>query len=411
MKNKYLDNYANLIVKFGVNIQPDQILVINTPIECADFARLIASKAYDVGARDVVMNWRDELSSKLRFEKASDKVFEECPEWQKKFYNEYAQQGAAFVSLAAGDPELLKDIDPARISKSQKTLNTALMDYRERLMNNENSWCVISMPTMSWAKKVFPDQDEQQAFDSLLKAILKTVRADQDDVIGAWKTLKDEFAKRLDILNGYKISKLHYTNSLGTDLSIGLNKNHLWLAATEKTKQGIEFIANIPTEEIFTLPDRKKVNGVVYSSKPLNYNGNIIDEFKLVFKDGKVVDFSAKKGADVLKHLLATDEGAAYLGEVALVPHDSPISNTNILFYNTLFDENASCHLAFGKAYKSCLQEPLRSSGNKDDLVNAGVNDSLVHVDFMIGTDDLSIVAETIDGNEVVIFKNGNFVF
>ncbi len=410
MNAKYLENYAELVVKFGVNIQKGQLLVINSPIECADFARLIASKAYENGAKDVYANWKDELFGKMRLEKAPEEALEECPDWQKAFYMENAERGAAFVSIAASDPELLKDVDPMRIVKSQKTINRALTSYRERIMKNENAWCVVSVPTVAWAQKVFPNCTEVEAVEKLWDAIFITVKADREDVLQAWQEHKQSFSKRLKLLNEYKFNKLHYKNSLGTDLTIGLPPEHIWLAAAEKTTSGVDFIANIPTEELFTLPDKVQVDGTVYSSKPLNYNGNIIDGFKLVFKAGKVVEYDAKCGKEVLKHLLETDDGAAYLGEVALVPHDSPISNTNILFYNTLFDENASCHLAFGKAYPSCLQGGGQDK-TKEELSAMGVNDSLIHVDFMIGTHDLKIVGECADGSTVVVFQDGNFTF
>lgn len=405
---RFLDNYASLIVGAGVNIQKGQLLVIQTPIECADFARRIAKKAYERGAKDVVMNWRDELFTKLRFLNAPEEVFSEFPEWQKEYYKFYADRGAAFISIAANDPELLKEVDPKRVAMVQKTSSTALAEHREKLMSNENAWCVVSMPTKAWAMKVFPELSADEAIGALWQAILESVRADADDPTLAWEAQKKALRARMAFLNRHNFRRLRYQNSLGTDMVVGLPEGHQWLGGAEKTKAGVEFIANIPTEEVFTLPHKNEVNGVVYSSKPLNYQGNLIDRFSLVFKDGKVTDCSAVIGQEVLKNLIATDDGASRLGEVALVPFDSPISNSNILFYNTLFDENASCHLAFGKAYPVCL-----AGGEEMDraaLEAAGVNDSLVHVDFMIGTSDLTIDGQTADGQWIPVFRNGNFV-
>jgi aminopeptidase len=409
MDNKKLEKYARLIVKTGVNIQKGQTLVIASPIECASFTRMIAQYAYEEGARDVVVTWKDELLSKIRFLQAPEEVFEEFPQWQKEFYLSYVKQGAAFVSIAASDPELLKDVNPGRLVKVQKASNTALKEYRERLMSNRNSWCVVSIPTKSWAKKVFSDLSEEEAVEKLWEAILKTVRVDTQDPIAAWEEHKQNLKKSADFLNSNQFKYLHYKNAKGTDLKIELPENHIWLGGSEYTPEGLEFIANMPTEEVFTLPKKTGIHGKVMSSKPLNYNGNVIDDFSLTFKDGKIIDFTAKQGYEILKGLIETDEGSYYLGEVALVPYNSPISNSNILYFNTLFDENASCHLAIGKAYPVCIKDG--ENMDKEQLDALGVNDSLVHVDFMIGTKDLEIMGTTAAGKEIPVFKNGDFTF
>jgi aminopeptidase len=409
MNTIFLEKYADLIVKTGVNIQKGQTLVISSPIECAPFARMISQVAYQAGARDVVMNWKDELFSKIRFLHAPEEVFEEFPEWQKEFYTSYVRQGAAFVSIAASDPELLKDVDAARVAKVQKTSNLALHEYRERIMSHKNAWCIASIPTKSWAKKVFPDLSEEQAVEELWEAIFKTVRVDTEDPVASWNHHKENLKVSADFLNSNQFKFLRYKNSLGTDLEIELPEGHIWLGGSEFTPEGIEFIANMPTEEVFTLPKKTGVNGIVVSSMPLNYNGNLIEQFSLTFKEGKVVDFTAEKGYEVLKKLIETDEGSCYLGEVALVPYDSPISNAKILYFNTLFDENASCHLAIGKAYPICIKDGETMS--KEEMEKAGVNDSLTHVDFMIGTQDLEIIGITSAGIEKPVFKKGNFAF
>jgi len=409
MDNILLEKYARLIVKTGLNLQPKQILVINSPIECAPFTRLVSEMAYEAGAKDVVIQWNDELFSKIRFLKAPEEVFDEFPEWQKEFYLSYVHQGAAFLSIFASDPELMKDVNPERMTKAQKASSIALKDYRDRLMSNRNVWCVVSIPTASWAKKVFPHLSEENSIEKLWEVILKTVRVDTENPLASWNEHKTNLKKRMNSLNSLALKSLHYTNSLGTNLRIELPENHIWLGGSEFTPEGLEFIANMPTEEVFTLPNKTGVNGKAVSSMPLNYNGNLIDQFSLTFKDGMIVDYSAEKGYETLKTLIETDEGSHFLGEVALVPFDSPISNSNILFFNTLFDENASCHLAIGRAYPVCLKQGENMS--QEELGKSGVNDSLIHVDFMIGTSDLEIIGISSDGQEIPVFQKGNFVF
>ncbi len=409
MDSKVLEKYARLLVKTGVNIQKNQILVIQSPIEAAAFARIVSEIAFKEGAKDVQILWKDELSTKIKYSYGPDEIFEEYPSWQKEFYISYARKGAAFLNIYATDPELLKDINPERVAKYQKVTNIALKEYRDRTMTNQNAWCIASIPTVAWAKKVFPDLSEDDAVKSLWKAILKSVRVDQEDPVAAWEEHKKSLEKRIDFLNSKKFRYLHYKNELGTDLVIELPKNHLWTGGADFTQDGTAFIANMPTEEVFTLPKKDGVNGKVVSSMPLNYNGSLIDEFSLTFKDGKIIDFTAKEGYDNLKHLINTDEGSAYLGEVALVPYDSPISNLKTLFYNTLFDENASCHLAIGKAYSPCIKGGEKMTD--EELKKEGANDSLVHEDFMIGTKDLEIMGTSFDGEGIAIFKDGNFAF
>ena len=407
MNDVMLEKYARLIVKMGVNIQKGQTLVVTSPIECAQFTRLVARMAYEEGARDVVVNWQDELFSKIRYLHAPEEVFDEYPGWLKELYESYSIKGAAYLRIAASDPELMKDVDPGRIAKAQKAGNTALAAYRERLMSSRNVWCVASIPTGSWARKVFPGIPGDEAVEKLWEAIFKAVRADTEDPVASWRKLKDNFSRHTEFLNSNNFKYLRFKNALGTDLEVRLPEGHVWLGGADYTPDGLEFFPNIPTEEVFTLPEKTGVNGTVVSSMPLNYNGNLIEGFSLTFRDGRVVDFKAEKGYDILKRLVETDEGSCCLGEVALVPYDSPISRLGILFFNTLFDENASCHLALGKAYPICI----RNGGDmdKNTLEKLGVNDSLVHEDFMIGTRDLEITGITADGREVPVFRNGNF--
>ena len=299
MDSKVLEKYARLLVKTGVNIQKNQILVIQSPIEAAAFARIVSEIAFKEGAKDVQILWKDELSTKIKYSYGPDEIFEEYPSWQKEFYISYARKGAAFLNIYATDPELLKDINPERVAKYQKVTNIALKEYRDRTMTNQNAWCIASIPTVAWAKKVFPDLSEDDAVKSLWKAILKSVRVDQEDPVAAWEEHKKSLEKRIDFLNSKKFRYLHYKNELGTDLVIELPKNHLWTGGADFTQDGTAFIANMPTEEVFTLPKKDGVNGKVVSSMPLNYNGSLIDEFSLTFKDGKIIDFTAKEDTTI----------------------------------------------------------------------------------------------------------------
>lgn len=403
-----LEKYAELLVRTGINIQEDQILVINSPIETAEFARLASIKAYESGAKEVVIRWIDEKSSKIRFDMAKDEVFDEFPEWVKTMLEGYAKKGAAFLSIAASDPELMKDVDPKKMSRQQKVMSQGLEAYRTRMMTNQNVWCVASIPTVAWAKKVFPGVSEEEALSKLWDAIYKAVRVDRPDPVAAWEEHQQNLNKRLDFLNTHHFTALRYKNEAGTDVTLELPENHKWVGGGDKGPHGKVFFPNMPTEEVFTMPKADGVEGTVVSSMPLNYNGNLIEDFRFTFSKGKVVDFDAREGKEVLQELLDTDDGAKHLGEIALVPYDSPISNQNILFYNTLFDENASCHFALGKAYPGCIKGGDELS--KEALKEEGANDSLTHVDFMIGTEDLAIFGITESGEEVPVFEQGNFV-
>lgn len=408
-KENLLKKYAKLAIYQGVNVQKNQTLVISSPIECAKFTRMLVEEAYIKGAKEVVVQWNDELTGKLKYKYSPMEVFETVPEWVKESRLSYAKEGACFLSISASDPELLKDVDPKKVATFRKASSIASREFSSRLMSNENAWSIVSIPTVGWAKKVFPNVSEDEAVEKLWDAIFKIVRVDSQDPVKAWEEHKNTLKKNMDFLNSKRFKSLHYTNSLGTDLIIQLPEKHLWAGGAEFTQDGTEFIANMPTEEIFSMPKKTGVNGKVVSSMPLNYGGNLINNFSLTFKDGKVVDFSAEEGYETLKNLLDTDEGAKYLGEVALVPYNSPISNSNIIFFNTLYDENASCHLAFGKAYSLCIKDGEKMS--EEELLKEGANDSLTHVDFMIGTKDLQITGTTYDNKKFDIFVNGNWAF
>ncbi len=408
MTDPKLRKYAELLVKTGINLKKNQILILSAPVECADFAREITDVAFEAGAKDVVVRWGDEICSRIRYLKGPDELFDALPSWQTEFFLSYVRQDAAFLTISASDPENLKDVDPMRIQRFSRAFSAAVGEYRQRLMNNENVWCVASVPTPAWAKKVFPNDTEDMAIQKLWNAIYESVRIGSPDPVAAWDDHKKALKKQMDYLNQMNFKSLHYTNSLGTDLNIELPEGHIWLGGSDLTPDGHEFIANMPTEEVFTAPKRDGVNGRVVSSMPLNFSGSLIDKFELTFENGKVISYKAEVGEEQLKRLLETDEGSMYLGEVALVQYDSPISNMGILFYNTLFDENASCHLALGKAYPVCLKGGEHM--DSETLIANGINDSISHEDFMVGSKDLSIVGTTQTGEQVQIFKDGNFV-
>ena len=408
MKNM-LQKYAMLAVKKGVNLQKDQVLLVNSLVESSDFARAIAEAAYKEGAKEVIVHYADQKLQRLKLEYASVDTLKEVPNWVSESYNSYAREGCAVISISASDPDAYKGIPMEKISTFQKHRQLALREYYDYSMANKIRWTVVSVPTEAWALKVFKDSNSEEAIAKLWDVIFNVVRLDKENPIKAWDDHNNSIYKRLEFLNSNKFKKLHFKNYKGTDLTIELPKEHIWLGGSEKCYSGIEFNANMPTEEVYTLPKKDGVNGTVVSSKPLSYGGNLINNFSLTFKDGKVVDFTAEEGFESLKELLSSDEGASYLGEVALVPFDSPISNSNLIFYNTLFDENAACHLAFGKAYPTCIVNG--DELNTEDLSKKGANDSIIHVDFMVGTNDLDISGYTYDNTEIKIFTSGNWAF
>ncbi|QBP40350.1 aminopeptidase [Paenisporosarcina antarctica] len=406
--NEKLTKYAELAVKVGVNIQKGQILYITASIDNPKFVRLLTKMAYEVGAKQVYVDWTDDVITRTRFELAPSESFEEYPAWKVQEREQLADQGAAFMSVVSSSPDLLKGIDSSRISAFQKAAGTALTKYRQYIQSDKISWTVIAAPSKSWAAKAFPDVAEDEQVSALWDAIFKAVRADVDSPIEAWAKHDDTLHEKVDYLNDKNYKKLHYT-APGTDLTIELPKGHLWCGAGSVNEKGTSFMANMPTEEVFTVPLKTGVNGVVSSSKPLSYGGNIIDDFKITFEKGRIVKVEATEGQEVLQRLVDTDEGAKYLGEVALVPHHSPISESGLLFYNTLFDENASNHLAIGSAYAFCLEGGKKMSS--EELQEHGLNQSITHVDFMIGSEQMDIDGILEDGSKEAVFRDGNWAF
>ena len=409
MNKSFLIKYASLAVNIGVNIQKDNILVISSPIETAEFARLITEEAYKSGAKDVIVHYGDQKLTKIKLENSSLETISNIPEWQAESYNYYARQEACFISISASDPDGLKGVPVEKIGASQKARTSALKEYFDNSMSNKCRWCVLSVPTLSWAKKVFPKVSDDEAMESLWDVIFKTVRVDTENPVNAWEKHNAYLEEKIKFMNNNNFKSVHLKSANGTDLNIELPEGHIWAGGSERDVNGIPFNANMPTEEVFTLPKKTGVNGIVYSSKPLSYGGNLIDNFSITFKDGKAIDFTAETGYDVLKQMLESDEGAKYLGEVAFVPYNSPISNSKLIFFNTLFDENAACHLAFGRAYESCVKDADKYS--EEELEKIGVNNSVIHVDFMIGTSDLEITGINKNNETVQIFSNGNWIF
>ena len=403
-----LKEYARLLVEVGANVQKGQTLVLGSPIECAEFARMCASAAYDAGCREVVADWVDPLLTRERYLRAEDGVFDEFPAWRAQFFNGYDEIGAASLWIDGYDPELMKDVDPERMTRADRAAEKPLEKTTHMQMASLVAWCIGAVPVHSWAKKVFPDCPVEEAMDRLWDAILASVRVTGDGTaVERWREHLALLHARRDRLNEYNFKSLHYTNSLGTDLTVELPEGHLWASGASRTPKGQVFVCNMPTEEIFTAPKRDGVNGVVYAALPLVESGNIIDGFHFVVKDGRIVEYHAERGEEFLKEAISLDEGASYFGEAALVPYDSAISNMGLLFYNTLFDENARCHLAFGEAYPECIKGGQDMS--REELNAHGLNYSIQHCDFMIGTADLSIVGTTHDGREIPVFVNGNF--
>ena len=405
---KLKKDYAEMVIKLGVNLQKGQRLSISCPVECADFARLCAEAAYEAGCKEVLMRWHDDELTRMRYLKADDDIFDNVNSWDVDYLDTLSSEGAGFLSIFSEDPNSLAGVDPDRIMRAEISSGKALEAYRERMMSSQVPWTVCSVPSKAWASAVFPELSEDEAIAKMWDMILSSCRVDGGDALKNWEAHTEQLKKHVDILNGYNFKTLRYHNSAGTDVTVDLPEGHYWAGGSEKAGTGVIFSPNFPTEEVFTLPDRNSMNGTIVATKPLSHNGTVIEGFSFKVKDGKIVEAHADKGEDVLKNAITVDEGASYFGEVALVPHDSPISNSNVLFLNTLFDENASCHFAFGEAY------PLINGAenmSKEELKALGANTSMTHVDFMVGSADLEITGITHDGEEIPVFRNGNFVF
>lgn len=404
--NQNLEKYAQLITEVGVNVQAGHTIVIQIAVDQAPLARLLTTKAYELGAAEVIVQWTDDVVQKEFLSHASDDRLSNIPQYKIDQTNDWVEKGASRISVVSANPDALAGVDSDRVALFQAASGKAMMNLRQATQANKVSWTVVAAAGADWAQKVFPDVAADEAQDKLWDQIFKTTRIYEEDPVAAWKKHDETLQVKAEALNKEQFSALHYT-APGTDLTIGLPKNHLWEGAGSYNARYEKFMANMPTEEVFTAPDARRIDGYISSTKPLSYAGTIISGMKFTFKDGKVVDFSAEQGEEVLGKLLAIDEGAKSLGEVALVPDPSPISQSGIIFFNTLFDENASNHLALGSAYAFSLQGGTEMS--EDELAAAGLNRSQTHVDFMVGSDQMSIDGIKEDGSTVPVFRNGDW--
>ena len=405
MNQEILKKYAHTLLKYGVNLQQDQTLVISVDVENKDFAVIVAEEAYELGAKEVVLNWRCSPITRQRLLHAKESVLEKPANWIPEFYKQYIDDKAAFLSLISANPKALEGIPTDRISLQSRNLNKALSFYHTAIMNSSVTWCVASVPTVLWADLLGYEGSDKEKLDQLWATLLKLCSIEGIEPKDTYRHHMAKLRRRCEALNKLDLKSLRYTCENGTDLLLELPEDHIWLGGEESSKDGTIFNANIPTEEVFSAPQYNGVNGVVHSTKPLIYHGNTISDFSFTFKEGKIVEYTAKEGYEVLKELVETDEGSHYLGEVALVDHFSPISQSNQIFYETLFDENASCHLAIGASYPTCLKN---SDGlSEAELKERGLNHSLTHVDFMIGHEHMNIKGYTRDGQAVDIMIDG----
>lgn len=408
LTQKQMEKFAELAVSVGANMQKGQQVVIRCDVKVKDFAHLIAAKAYELGAKQVIVQWGDEELSRLNMLYADQQTLCDIPQYKIDEMQYYVDNKCCLISVSAGNPNIYKGCDADKLAAYQLAFSKARKNFRDATMSNYLRWTIVSVPTEEWAAQVFPQLPKAEAVERMWHAIEHIMRLDCDDPVAAWRKHIDTLHKRADFLNAHNFEYLHLKNACGTDLKVGLALGHKWLAAEEEGQDGIAFTANMPTEEIFTAPHNKKIDGTVVNALPLVNNGNVIDKFSVTFKGGKVVAFTAEKGYEALKNLLASDEGVLSLGEVALIGKNSPIAESGILFYNTLFDENASCHLAFGAAY------PTTVNGGNDmtdkQRAAAGLNASLQHVDFMVGTKDIDIDGIAFDGTVTPLFRNGEWV-
>ena len=404
--NERLEAYADLLIKRGLNLKKDQTLILSAPIEGAEFARIIMRHAYENGAKDVITRWSDVPGGELRMRYADLETVKEVPQWMADSYNEYANENSLFLALDTEFPPPV-GLDPEKLGASRVARMKATEKFSDARMKGIVRWNIASVATVPWASLVYPELSAEEGLEALWHDVLLCTRSLEGDPIAAWDAHVARNNTYRDKLNEAKFTELHFTSGLGTDLTIGMPEGYYFAGSQETGAFGDPYIANMPSEEIFAGPHRDKVDGVVFASKPLFYNNVLVEGLRFEFKDGVVVDYSADKGAEIIEHLLNTDEGSKRLGEVALVPFDSTVQNTGKLFFTTLYDENAACHLALGESYPESLEGGMKMT--KDELLAHGMNQSLEHVDFMFGTADLSIVGTTANGEKIQVFKDGNW--
>lgn len=408
MRKTQLQRYAKLLARVGVNVKKGQTVFIEAGLDQPEFVTMVVEECYKAGASEVYVDWSHQPVQKLSSQYRSLESLSEMNPWAKAKWAYKAEKYACRLWIESEDPDGMSGIDQEKMSKARQALYPQVKPYREAL-ENRHQWCIAAVPGVAWAKKVFPDLPERKAVEEMWKVILKTARADGRNPIAAWKAHNADLAARCEYLNNLGLQFVEIKSSNGTDIRIELNKDGRFAAGGEKTLQGRVFNPNIPTEEVFTSPKAGSCEGIVYSTKPLSYMGELIENFSVRFENGKVVEVKAEKGEELLKKMVSMDEGAGKLGEVALIPYNSPISESGVLFYNTLFDENASCHLALGRGFNECLKgfEKLTN----EECQARGINDSMIHVDFMIGAKDTDIVGVKENGERVQLFKDGNWAF
>ncbi len=401
-----LERLAEVAVEVGVNLQEGQNLIVTSPMSALPFARLVAAAAYKKGARDVTFLFNDDEITLARYRHGTEAALDGAPEWLYKGFAEGLENNAARMAISAANPTLLSEQDPDKVSRVNRAALAASKPAMKYISNFDINWSIAAYPSAAWAKQVFPGVAEEEAIEKLANAIFAASRIDNNDPVAAWAKHNAELQSRSDWLNDMRFDALHFTGP-GTDLTVGLADDHLWTGGSAPSKNGVTCNPNIPTEEVFTTPHAQRVNGVVRSTKPLAHLGTIIDGIEVRFEDGKIVEAKATKGEAVFQKMISSDEGAARLGEVALVPHSSPISQTGILFYNTLFDENAACHIALGQCYAECIEGGHHLT--KEEIVEKGGNQSIIHVDWMIGSAEIDIDGIKPDGTRVAVFRKGEW--
>lgn len=408
MKKTVMQKYARLIARKGINVKKGQEVIVSASLDQPEFVKMVVEECYRAGASKVTVEWSYQPITKLHYRYRSLKTLSTFEKWEIEKLEHKCETLPATIYIESDDPDGLKGIDQTKVSKASQAKYPIIKPYHDK-MDNKYQWCIAAVPGEAWAKKVFPGERTSKAVEKLWNAILYTSRADGDDPVKAWEEHNADLKTRFEYLNSLGIESLHYTASNGTDFTVGLIPDALFMGGSEFTLGGTEFNPNIPSEEVFTSPMKGKAEGVVHATRPLSYRGELIENFSVRFENGKAVEVHAEKGEELLKQMISMDENAAYLGECALVPFDSPIRNSEITFFNTSFDENACCHLAFGRGFENCIKDFDKYT--LEECREKGINDSLIHVDFMIGSEDLNITAHTRGGKDVAIFKDGNWAF
>lgn len=404
-----IQRYAHLVIASGCNLQEGQELYLAADVGDTMLARALVREAYRQGAGNVTVRWTDELCTRMDYLNRSLASFSTYPDWLAMLQNGSAQRGAALLFISSEDPEAYVGIDQRKLVAFVRAKREACKPWSDSMDFSHNAWCIIGGASPRWAHRVFPELPTDEAVRRLWDAIFTATRVDTPDPVAAWEQHRTSFDRRKAQLNSLPIDSLHYESSLGTDFTVGLTPRSTWEGGGSVTKAGRPYFPNMPTEEVFTSPDRNRAEGKLVASMPLSYAGSPIEGLSLTFEDGRVTDFSADRDVHILEQMIGTDEGSHHLGEVALIPKTSPIKQAGILFLNTLFDENAACHMAIGMGFPDCYEGGLDMT--KDELQEAGINDSAIHVDFMIGTDDLHVTANCTDGREVEIFRDGTWAF